>query len=189
MFKYPLYHYNMEQFYDIGFGCSYRNIQTILSCKKYYQDSSIVVPHITTILSFFNPNYQEQIDKKKTKWLWIEPFQIHQYFQTCYQMKGENLIYILKDENLQNMLSTTIECYDIYTKDNFQELFQKIRVHFEISKLPVVIDDGYYSYCIGDINEKELYIIDPHQIDGSCIYTKPFSYLKNSFWMIYIPSE
>ena len=70
-------------------------------------------------------------------------------------MKGENLIYILKDENLQNMLSTTIECYDIYTKDNFQELFQKIRVHFEISKLPVVIDDGYYSYCIGDINEKD----------------------------------
>ena len=32
----------------------------------------MVVPHITTILSFFNPNYQEQIDKKKTKWLWIE---------------------------------------------------------------------------------------------------------------------
>ena len=51
------------------------------------------------------------------------------------------------------------------------------------------INDGYYSYCIGYMNKTELYIIDPHQIDGSCIYTKPFSYLKNSFWMIYIPSE
>ena len=87
------------------------------------------------------------------------------------------------------MLTTTIECYDIYTKDNFQDLLQKIRVHFKTSKLPVVIDDGYYSYCIGYMNKTELYIIDPHQIDGSCIYTKPFSYLEKFFWMIYIPGE
>ena len=29
--KYKLYHYNMNSFNDVGFGCSYRNIQTILS--------------------------------------------------------------------------------------------------------------------------------------------------------------
>ena len=47
---YKLYHYNIDDFDDIGFGCSYRNIQTILSA--YSLINNINIPDIKDILQF-----------------------------------------------------------------------------------------------------------------------------------------
>ena len=43
MIDYKIYHYNDENINDIGWGCTYRNIQTILSCYKKYYDSTIIL--------------------------------------------------------------------------------------------------------------------------------------------------
>ena len=40
--EYKLYHYCLDNFDDTGFGCSYRNIQTILSAYKKYYDEHIL---------------------------------------------------------------------------------------------------------------------------------------------------
>ena len=187
MFQYKTYHYEMEQFNDVGFGCSYRNIQTILSCKQYDEKSSMDVPHITKILSFFNPHYQEDIEKQNKRSLWIEPSQIYYYLLHHYNINGELIVYILKKEHTKRMIKTSLYEYDIYTKYDFNLILQKMKNHFNDSNLPIVIDDGYYSYCIGDIKDEYVFIIDPHQRKDVSVYTKSISELKTSFWMIYIP--
>ena len=190
MFEFKLYHYNMEDFYDVGFGCSYRNIQTILSSYKFYYNKYIKIPVVTDILFYFNKNYQDIIKKKSTKDLWIEPYQIYQYLSTKFKINGKNIIYILDDQDISKMLKTDINIYlpdNLYNINNFDKILTLFNQHFEKSKLPIVIDNGFYSYLIGNIDNKKITIIDPHQFDDNCFYQKDISYLHNSFWMIFIP--
>ena len=61
----------MNNFNDVGFGCSYRNIQTILSCYKTNYPSKFDkvdinnkdIPDIRELLYYFNNDYQNKIDK------------------------------------------------------------------------------------------------------------------------------
>ena len=147
MFEYKLYHYNMEDFHDVGFGCSYRNIQTILSSYKFYYNKSLKIPVITDILFYFNKNYQNIIKKKSTKDLWIEPYQIYQYLSTQYQINGKNIIYIIDDQDVSKMLKTDINTYlpdNIYNKNNFQLILTLFYQHFEKSNLPIEDIIVYY---------------------------------------------
>ena len=60
--------------------------------------------------------------------------------------------------------------------------------HFSISNLPIVIDDGIYSYCVCSISNNSITLIDPHTtIDTEVIKIKSLDFFKNKFWMIYIP--
>ena len=60
MIDYLIYHYTIDNFNDVGFRCSYRNIQTILSAFKKYYDNNISIPGITSILSYFDKNYKKK---------------------------------------------------------------------------------------------------------------------------------
>ena len=88
------------------------------------------------------------------------------------------------------MLKTDINTYlpdNVYNKNNFQLILTLFYQHFEKSNLPIVIDNGFYSYLIGNIDNTKITIIDPHQLDDNCFYQKDITYFKNSFWMIFIP--
>jgi Ufm1-specific protease 2 len=186
--EYKLYHYCLDNFDDTGFGCSYRNIQTILSAYKKYYDESIKVPDIRHILEYFNKKYKQIKNKRE---LWIEPYHVSQYINKEYDIKSKITLYIIKNNNVSNILKTSI---DVYLKDKtyhkFEDLEQLFRNHFCKSKLPIIIDNGIYSYCIGNINKNEVTIIDPHTCkDEDVIKIKDFSFIKNSFWMICIPQN
>ena len=205
--NYKLYHYNMNNFNDVGFGCSYRNLQTILSCYKTNYPSKFDkvdinnkdIPDIRELLYYFNNDYQNKIDKYITRDLWIVPVQIAEYLYNNYNIKYNNVLYILEDKDISNMLKTDISSYfvknddlifdnNIYNHDDFDKIINLFIQHFNKSKLSIVIDNGIYSYCIGDIKEDKIFIIDPHTTTGdNIIKIKDLKYIENSFWMIYLP--
>ena len=184
--EYKLYHYKIDGFNDIGFGCSYRNIQTILSA--YSLINNINIPDIKDILKFFYPNY-ENIQKKN---LWIEPLQISKYLLDTYNIKCNNLLYIIDDTDSTKILKSDINYYiennKIYNSKQFNNVLTILNNHFSISNLPIVIDDGIYSYCVCSISNNSITLIDPHTtIDTEVIKIKSLDFFKNKFWMIYIP--
>ena len=184
---FKLYHYGMEDYDDIGFGCSYRNIQTILSAYKKYYDNNITIPNIRELLNYFNKDYLNIVNKKD---LWIEPYHISNYLFQNFNIKFINTIYVTKDEDITKILKTDINVYlsnKTYHKNNFIELLNLFKIHFSKSKLPIIIDNGVYSYCIKTINDKVI-LIDPHTTsDDNVIKHKDISFIKNTFWMIYLP--
>jgi len=195
MIDYLIYHYCMDNFNDIGFGCSYRNIQTIISSYKKNYKNNIKIPNIKNILNYFDRNYQIKIAEGKTIDLWIEPFQISEYLKNHYKIKGENILYVTKDEDISKILKTDISVYlsnTIYNKSTFDKLLDLINQHFNKSKLPIVIDNGTYSYCIVNSNNnlEDLILIDPHTTNSkNTTKIKNKNFLKNSFWMFYLPIE
>ena len=186
--EYKLYHYNIDNFNDMGFGCSYRNLQTILSSFRHYYDNNIKIPDIKDLLYYFKPNYKHLIEIDNLNELWIEPYQISQYLQD-YNINALNLLYLFNDDDINKVIKTDIDVYDkrTYYKENFNSLLNIINYHFLCSKLPIVIDDGVYSYCICKKNNDYLLISDPHIMTGDNMYEKPLSFLSDKTWMIYIP--
>jgi len=191
--EYKAYRYGNQDFNDIGFGCSYRNIQTIISSYNHYYDKSIEVPHIKDLLKYYYENYENIIQMGNTRNLWIEPYQISKYLKDKLSIKPLNLLYMIDKNDTNNMINTNINDYksfNIFTKDKFIQLKDIIYEHFTKSKLPIVIDNGIYSYCIHSMGHNSIHIIDPHTLDDkSVLYTKLLKYLQNNFWMIYIPQN
>ena len=186
--NFEIYHYTRQDFNDVGFGCSYRNIQNILSCL------SLEVPHITELFEFFDKDYKEKIQNRQTKKLWIEPFQISEYFLKSHKIGGENLLYVTAHIDYNNILRTDLKHYInsdlIFYADDFDQVVKKMEIHFSKTRTPIVIDDGTFSYCILSINYKYVKILDPHKLESkNTVYIRPITFLKNSFWMIYIPNR
>ena len=185
--NFEIYHYTRQDFNDIGFGCSYRNIQNILSSL------SIEVPHISKLFEFFDKDYKEKIENRQTKQLWIEPYQIFEYLLQSHKIGGENLLYVRAHIDYNNILRTDLKHYInsdlIFYAQDFDKVVKKIEIHFSNTRTPIVIDDGTFSYCILAINPKYVTILDPHKLETqTTIYTRPLTFLENSFWMIYIPN-
>ena len=194
MIDYLVYHYCMDDFNDVGFGCSYRNTQTILSAVKKYYKQDTRIPNVKEIFTYFNKDYQQKIIKGKTNDLWIEPYQIYQYLKNIYKIKGRNLIYFIRDDDVTKILKTDITVYfpdSIFSKKDFYELLQILQNHFKKSKLPIVIDNGVYSYCIAEIiSNHSILLLDPHTTQSdNTNQIKSIEYLKDSFWMIYLPEN
>ena len=183
---YKTYHYGDNDLNDCGWGCSYRNIQTVISCIKKNYNPNIIIPSLPDILSYFNKN----INCNNLTDLWIEPYHIGLYlYYFNKKIKGENYLYVIKDNDISKILKTEI---NIYLENNliindFDNLYLLIKRHFEKSKLPIIIDNGTYSYCIVLQNENVL-LIDPHIVSNNNVKKITMDYIKNSFWMLYIPS-
>ena len=187
---YRLYHYKDNNFNDIGFGCSYRNIQTILSCYKKHYDNNIRIPDVRELFFYFHTNYEEIIKNGFSMDLWIEPYQISQYLSDKFKINAYNILYHINDNYRQHILNTRIDVYEskTYSKHDIDIVSLLFKRHFERSRLPIVIDDGIYSYCICEIKNDELTISDPHKTnDNEVLIKKPMSFLWESFWMIYFP--
>lgn len=60
-------------------------------------------------------------------------------------------------------------------------------IHFDKSRLPIIIDDGTYSYCIVIEKSQDIYLIDPHMITDNNSKKIDKTFMENRFWMIYIP--
>ena len=191
--NYPVYYYCIDDFNDVGFGCSYRNAQTILSSYKNNYKDTINIPRIQDMLQYFNSDYKEKLKESKKTALWIEPYQISEYLKKNFQIQGKNILYVTQDQDIERIMKTDISIYiesKVYNHNNFSELIELISNHFANSKLPIVIDDGVYSYCMIYSHDQpdKIILIDPHtQRNDSSIKIKDISFIKESFWMIYLP--
>ena len=189
---YKLFHYKIDNFDDCGFGCSYRNLQTILSAYLLNNQNKFEIPTIQSILYYFFPDYKNMSKKK----LWIEPVQVSKYLKEMYDLNTLNILYIINDTDIENMLHTDVKYYieknTIYNSNDFNDLLNILLLHFTNSILPVIIDDGIYSYCLLniDINNNKILISDPHTTkSNNVLKTKDIKFLQNKFWMICIPLE
>ena len=191
--EYKKYRYGNDNFNDIGFGCSYRNIQTILSCYKIYYDDNIYIPNIRQLLNYFYPDYKKIITSGITSKLWIEPVSVSKYIHKEFNIKPLNMIYLIDDNDVEKMLSTKVNEYNyinILKKDKFYILINNIQEHFQKSKLPIIIDNSVYSYCIISLENDIVKMADPHTLDDNkIIRQEPLKFLQNNFWMIYIPQN
>ena len=181
------YHYGKQNFDDRGFGCSYRNIQNIISALN------LQVPHITELFKFFFPDFEQYIKNNKTRKLWIEPYDISEFLFKKYNIIGKNLLYTVSD-TIDSGINTDISIYmknnTIYNNLTFELLYGILREYFEQSQIPIVIDDGVFSYCMLGINRANITILDPHKLDDSnMVYDKDISFFKNKLWLIYIPGK
>tara|TARA_B110000208_G_C11798674_1_gene440831 strand:- start:5919 stop:6488 length:570 start_codon:yes stop_codon:yes gene_type:complete len=184
--EYKTYHYGDDKLNDIGWGCSYRNLQTILSCYKYYYDNNFDIPTIQELLK----SYKKNINNINTKRdLWLEPYDIYRYLFSFKCFNGFNCLYTVNENDINNIMKTDKSIYKIKLNiyDDFNKLFKLIKYHFKNCKLPIIIDDGLYSYCFVLKNDNEIYLIDPHTHKDNNVFTKNINFIKKSFWMILIP--
>tara|TARA_Y100000389_G_scaffold26052_1_gene22483 strand:- start:333 stop:887 length:555 start_codon:yes stop_codon:yes gene_type:complete len=182
--EFKIYHYKIDNFNDCGFGCSYRNIQTILSA--YSLNHNIIIPTIEELLSYFNTDYINLCNKQ----LWIEPLDISKYLLDKYNIKSHNVLYIISDLDADNMLRSDINYYikNNLIYNNFNELKKVLISYLNKTNLPIVIDDGTYSYCLYKINNNQIILFDPHTTNSKhVVQIKNISFLQNKFWMICIP--
>lgn len=192
---YKTYHYGDNGINDNGWGCSYRNIQTIISCYKKVYNPSVIIPTLPEILRFFKKN----IKSSKSRELWIEPYDIARYLNFFdNKLMGSHYVYVTNDTDFSKILKTDVAFYlnDNLIINDFSKLYSIIKQHFKNTKLPVVIDDGVFSYCFtlndnkdnnkNNNNKDTILLIDPHQPDNP-VQVKTIGFLKNRFWMIFFP--
>lgn len=181
--EYKTYHYGDNNLDDSGWGCSYRNIQTILSCYKKYYNCETEIPDIKILLDFFNKN----INVKNKKELWIEPYHISLYLLSNFNFSGVHYAYVINNYDFSKITKTDVSFYIENNRivNSFEQMLLIIKDHFNNSLLPVVIDDGIYSYCF-IMDKEDIIIIDPHNTENK-ILKKNTDFLKNKFFLYYFP--
>ena len=182
---YKTFHYGDDGINDHGWGCSYRNIQTIISCYKKYYNKNAEIPKIQDILTFFKKN----IDINNLKDLWIEPYHISVYLNFFdKKISGNHYVYVTDDNDFSKILKTDILFYldNNLVINDFNDICCLIKKHFKNTKLPIIIDNGIYSYCFIIEENNNILLIDPHRPNNK-VQKKSICFLKKSFWMFFFP--
>jgi len=130
-------------------------------------------------------------NSSKSRELWIEPYDISRYLNFFdNKIIGNHYVYVTNDNDFSKILKTDVTFYlnDNLIINDFSQLYSIIKQHFKNTKLPVVIDDGVFSYCftLDNNNNDIILLIDPHQPDNP-VQIKTLGFLKNRFWMIFFP--
>jgi hypothetical protein len=193
--EYKYYYYCCDEIDDIGYGCTYRCIQTLLSAIKYYKDPLQEIPTFMQIINFFGKdinNYNKKSD------LWLEPHDVYTFLKSVYGLDGIELLYLPTGRSIENILKTPIQVYtqtqnQIYKQLELEIFKNKIENNFIKNKIPIIIDNGIYTYIVSDCkyncnNILEVTIIDPHRSQThSQVYTRICDEMfANSLWMVYM---
>lgn len=181
MIDYKVFKYGDGGVSDFGWGCSYRNIQTIVSC--YHKDSLTPPPTIEELLEFFQKNIHSPL---KTD-IWIEPYHIGFYLDSMgISGSSSHLLYIANRGDPSSVVKKTDPSfYEGKTTTDFRCVMDKIKIHFTHSELPIIIDDGVYSFCLV-LAGPVVILLDPHPPKNN-IREVSEDFIKNRDWMIYIP--
>ncbi len=177
------YYYNCDGYNDIGWGCVYRNLQTLISFINYKYNLNYNIPSINILLLFFNK--QNIINKQK---LWIEPYHVGLWFNN-YKEKFtyKHILYVKSDRSIENILYTPIEIYTLNNNKIINNLEELKHIINNIN-IPLIIDNGTYSYILENIDiNNNIILIDPHTTKLKNIKIKKnyYNFFNNyDCWMI-----
>ena len=180
-----LYHYSL---WDTGWGCVYRNAQTLLGVLN---DRGIVeeVPDLQTLgkwtgkEEFFQysiEEFKEKANLLKLFDLWIEPHDICNILHTQYQIKCTEILANIKSHAISSeKFKTSTDIYKlkgnaIITDQN--TLLSILKKHFEEDNTPIISDDGILSFAILKMGTNDLIYADPHSTTETKIITVPIVY-------------
>lgn len=184
------YHYGDQGICDHGWGCSYRNAQTVASAMR------AGVPTLPEMLSLFN---LEKVYQHGGKRLWIEPPQVARVLRVLCSVDCTTLVFArskggLREFERRYMLRSTLDDFDSQLEGDREKLLSRVRKHFKDSDgLPVIIDDGIYSFVlIPGTGPDALLLVDPHVERGLKACVRPFQpeeLFTKSGWMILFPRK
>lgn len=187
---YTTYHYGDQDIADHGWGCSYRNIQTLSSafgCKQ--------VPTIPDLLSFFDLSLPKH-GARGGKDLWIEPPQVARALRSLCKIQSTTLVHApsLKDFEQMFMLRSTLKDFDARLENQPSDLVARIDQHFKVTQgLPIIIDDGICSYVLAPGEGSYYTMIDPHVLRGASGCVRKFKrenlLSERSGWMLLFPER
>lgn len=178
---YKLYHYQCDSINDVGWGCVYRNIQTIFSALNYYKYINYSVPSITELLKCYKLYELYRNKQYSNTQLWIEPYHASIYIKkNIPDINCVNLLYLRNKNSYNNILKTPLSTYgskQIYTIYNKQSLEKRL-INLNKNNIPILIDNGIYSYLITNLryanNVLICDLIDPHKLSTTNV-------LRNNF--------
>lgn len=151
------YQYGDDRTDDRGWGCVWRNLQTLLhhlAVSGATRGHRGVVPPISVLMSSMGvPRSGRARD------MWIEPQQCKEYLWEKHRIRARLVGLRVQPGRL---LRTAVDDFDA-TTDDPQVMDSWIRT----STLPcVIVDDAITSYCIMGLDSDDDYIIgDPHGTD------------------------
>ena len=193
MQHYTTYHYGDQGICDHGWGCSYRNAQTVASAMGQ------PVPTLPKMLCFFGLTAPAYGGGSR---LWIEPPQVAKVLRAQCGIQSKTLVFAPSRGGLlaferRRMLRSKLSDFDINIENNSMHLFEQLDQHFkETGGLPAIIDDGIYSFVLAPGRSKghpQTYtLIDPHVGRGREGCVRAFwknDLLLREGWMVLLPTQ
>ena len=184
---YRTYHYGDDGVKDHGWGCSYRNAQTVASAM------GLPVPSMEQMLGCFG--LKANVRPKRR--LWIEPKQVGAMLEMLNaNIRCTHVVFSSKGLRTfsKRFLRTSLDEYtpeEQIDKDG-AELVRRLDAHFARSNgLPAIIDDGIYSYILIPGKAPGAYrVVDPHVGRKRPLRCMKASDLARApGWMILLPSS
>lgn len=181
------YHYGDNGVRDHGWGCSYRNAQTLASALHVKP-----IPTLKQMLSVYGLAFPKGGRDKRH--LWIEPPQVRTILWKLCGVRSDAVLYTREDPKqfestkmLRSKLSDFVEHFN-----DASSLLQRLDQHFADSGgLPVIVDDAIYSYMLVPHRAKDKYtLIDPHVgrgKRGSIRVLSKTDFVAKSGWMMLFP--
>ena len=215
MLKFKLYYKDCDNFIDGPNVSSYRCIQNIISSINYTISSItpvLNIPQISNLsMTFRYMTNQEQnlldtnsefnlIDPNNLIPI-IEPFNITKYIVENCKSKCINILLIRNDDDISKMKKTDITFYleennKIINANDYDEvniLRDQIIHHFDVHKIPLIISNGEKTYCLVNINDTHVLLIDPTMTENTCLRWEEndFFFDTHTIWMILsiVPSD
>lgn len=184
------YHYGDQGVQDHGWGCSYRNAQTVASYMR------ATVPSLPDMLSIFN---LEKVYKHGGKRLWIEPPQVAHVLRVLSRIDSTTLVFARTKGGLRmfekhGMVRSTLEDFDNQLEGEYDQLLTRLHKHFKESDgLPIIIDNGVCSFVlIPGTKPNTMILVDPHIERGQkgCVRVfRPDELFNEWGWMILFPRK
>ena len=195
IFPYKLYHYNCNEVDDSGWGCVYRNVQTIISALNCLMSiQKVNIPNIKDMLIYFGKEIYGSGSS-----MWIEPYHAEKFISDYLKIYQKDIItkqvlWLMNENSIIHIVQTPIEIYtaknnEILSGNEIKKFSILIREYSLTKKIPVLLDNGTYSYLgISQINQNGItqdYIIDPHRTSSAkiieCVFEEWLP--KNECWM------
>ncbi len=162
-----IYRYGSQGFDDYGWGCVYRNVQTLLAL------SDLPVPSI--------PEMQTQLGIDPTLFgrnLWIEPVDVRQYLPWRVSLA----LYTKLANAEPHMLRTKTKDFDHTFRDEEEtESFLLSRLKENTN---ILIDDTVYSYILIAITDGTYVYIDPHVQENNVRTMSRKQFYNRPVWMM-----
>ena len=150
-----IYGYGDQRTQDHGYGCTYRNIQTMLGILGV-----TLVPTVRELMSDMNIAYTPQFKQR----MWIEPIQAKELIERYTGKKMMTALYTKDTQKAQRRILRNLSSEYQHITPNRAKFDHLVRRGITLGA-PVLIDNGISSYLILG-KEGDKYVIgDPHEED------------------------
>ena len=163
-----VFYYGCDGTDDYGWGCVYRNIQTVCSACE------VDVPNVEDIAQYLAVDITHPCIQKR----WIEPPEATRFLKSV-GVETKAVEYSPCKWSIPNeRFSSTLTCS--------HELENMMIISLKRTGVPIIIDDGVYSYALVEVLEEGYMCVDPHQQGGPKIGI-PKGVFEKKEWMLSVP--